>query len=40
MIEGESFQESAKKRLATTKRKIAKAVKKQAIEELSKKPKK
>ena len=40
MLEGESFQDSARKRLATTKRKIAKAVKNQAIEELNKKPKK
>ena len=40
MIDGESFQDSARKRLATTKRKIAKAVKNQAIEELNKKNKK
>ena len=40
MIDGESFQDSAKKRLATTKRNVAKAIKKHAIEELSKNPKK
>ena len=40
MIDGESFQDSAKKRLATTKRNVAKAVKKHAIEEPSKKQRK
>ena len=40
MIDGESFQDSAKKTFGETKRNVAKAIKKHAIEELSKNPKK
>ena len=39
LLDGQSLQDSARKRLTTTKRKIAKAVRKQAIQELDKKRK-